>query len=263
MNWRKQYRAEPGKKFRLSDWDPDDTGGLDKDEAERILERHAAQLDHLQTLLYAGARHSLLIVLQGMDASGKDGTIRHVMRGINPQGCSVTSFKQPSQNELEHDFLWRVHQAAPPRGRIAIFNRSHYEDVLIVRVHKLAPKNVWEERYAQINAFEKMLTENQVRVLKFFLHISKAEQEKRLKARLSDPHKYWKYSKADFQERRYWADYQTAYEAAIAKCSTRSAPWFVVPANQKWFRNACISSVVVEELKSLKMRFPAPALQQR
>ena len=258
MNWQKQFRVEPGKKFRLGDFDPDDTGAMTKTEAEQILERHAAKLDHLQTLLYAGAQYSLLIVLQGMDASGKDGTIKNVMRGVNPQGCSVTSFKQPSQNELEHDFLWRVHQAVPPRGRIAIFNRSHYEDVLIARVHNLVPKKVWSERYGQINAFEKILAENNVRILKFFLHISKPEQEKRLQARLSDPQKYWKFSKADLQERRYWPKYQEAYEAAIAKCSTRHAPWFVVPANQKWFRNAYISSVVIEELESLKMRFPAP-----
>ena len=258
MHWQKQFLIEPGKKIRLGDFDPDDTGDLTgKAEAEQIMEQHAVQLDRLQTLLYAGAQHSVLIVLQGMDGSGKDGTIKHVMRGVNPQGCSVTSFKQPSQNELEHDFLWRVHQAVPPRGRIAIFNRSHYEDVLIARVHDLVPKKVWSSRYEQINAFEKILTENNVRILKFFLHISKAEQEKRLKARLSDPEKFWKSSKDDFKERRYWADYQAAYEAAISKCSTRHAPWFVVPANQKWFRNVYISSVLIEELESLKMRFPA------
>ena len=259
MNWHKHYRVEPGRKVRLQHIDPDSTGDLkSKPEAEHILARHAAQLDHLQTLLYAGARHSLLVVLQGMDASGKDGAIKHVMSGINPQGCSVTSFKEPSRNELEHDFLWRVHQAVPPRGRIAIFNRSHYEDVLIARVHNLAPKKVWAGRYRQINAFEKILAQNNVRILKFFLHISKAEQQRRLRARLDDPHKFWKFSKTDLAESRYWDDYQTAYEAALSKCSTARAPWFIVPSNQKWFRNVCISSIIVEELQALHMRFPAP-----
>ncbi|HCC59133.1 MAG TPA: polyphosphate kinase [Solibacterales bacterium] len=259
MNWHKHYRVEPGRKVRLQKIDPDSTGDLkSKPEAEHILAGHTAQLDHLQTLLYAGARHSLLVVLQGMDASGKDGAIKHVMSGINPQGCSVTSFKEPSRNELEHDFLWRVHQAVPPRGRIAIFNRSHYEDVLIARVHNLAPKKVWSARYGQINAFEKILTENNVRILKFFLHVSKAEQQRRLRARLDDPHKYWKFSKTDLAERRYWDDYQTAYEAALSKCSTPHAPWFIIPSNQKWFRNVCISSIIIEELQALHMRFPAP-----
>ena len=261
MNWQKQYRVEPGKTVRLRDYDPDDTGELrGKAEAEQILEQHAEQLDHLQTLLYAGARHSLLIVLQGMDASGKDGTIKHVMRGVNPQGCSVTSFKEPSHNELEHDFLWRVHQAVPPRGRIAIFNRSHYEDVLVARVHNLVPKKVWSDRYHQINAFEKILAQNDVHILKFLLHISKAEQQQRLKARQDDPHKYWKSSKADFTERRYWSQYQQAYEAALAKCSTENAPWFLIPANQKWFRNVCIASIIIQELQSLGMKFPARAV---
>ena len=259
MNWHKQYRVEPGQKVRLHKIDPDSTGDLKgKAEAERILASHTAQLDHLQTLLYAGAQHSLLVVLQGMDASGKDGTIKHVMSGINPQGCSVTSFKEPSRTELEHDFLWRVHQAVPPRGRIAIFNRSHYEDVLIARVHNLVPKKVWSERYGQINAFEKILTQNNVRILKFFLHISKAEQQRRLRARVDDPHKYWKFSKTDLAERRYWDEYQDAYAAALSKCSTDHAPWYLIPANQKWFRNVCISSIIIEELKALHMRFPAP-----
>ena len=191
-----------------------------------------------------------------MDAAGKDGTIKHVMSGVNPQGCAVTSFKQPSAIELAHDFLWRIHAAVPAKGAIGIFNRSHYEDVLIARVHKLAPKPVWQARYGEINAFQEMLSENGVHIVKFFLHISKAEQERRFEERLNDKNKNWKASAADFKERQFWDDYQTAYEDAIAKCSTKRAPWYVIPSDHKWFRNFAVAEIVIQTLHSLKMKFP-------
>jgi len=194
-----------------------------------------------------------------MDASGKDGTIRHVMYGVNPQVCSVTSFKAPTSEELDHDFLWRIHNAVPPRGEIGIFNRSHYEDVLIVRVHDLVPKTVWSARYEQINDFEKMLSKNNVTILKFFLHISKDEQKERLQERLNDPTKNWKMNPEDLKERELWDDYQKAYEVAIEKCSTKYAPWYIIPANKKWFRNIAVSEIIIETLENLKMKFPKPA----
>ena len=193
------------------------------------------RLDDLQYLFYAVKKRALLIVLQGIDTGGKDGTIRHVMSGVSPQGCRVTSFKSPTPEELAHDFLWRIHAAVPEKGDFGIFNRSHYEDVLVVRVHKLVPKKVWKARYDEINAFEKLLVENRVHIVKFFLHISKDEQKKRLEARITDPQKSWKISAADFAERKYWDDYVSAYEEALSRCSTESAPWFVIPANHKWF----------------------------
>jgi PPK2 family polyphosphate:nucleotide phosphotransferase len=191
-----------------------------------------------------------------MDAGGKDGTIRHVMTGLNPQACRVTSFKVPSEEEARHDFLWRVHNAVPKGGEIGIFNRSHYEDVLVARVHNLVPKAVWEARYDQINEFEDMLVENNTVILKFFLHISKDEQKRRLEDRIQDPLKNWKVSEADFAERRYWNDYMAAYEDALSKCSTKRAPWYVIPANQKWFRNLAVSQIIVDRMKALKMEYP-------
>jgi PPK2 family polyphosphate:nucleotide phosphotransferase len=217
-------------------------------------------LRELQHLLYADRRHSLLIVLQALDAGGKDGTIRHVMSGVNPQGCEVTSFKAPSHEDLDHDFLWRVHHAVPRRGDIGIFNRSHYEDVLVVRVHKIVPKSVWPERYEQINDFEKMLTANGVTILKFFLHISKDEQLRRFQSRLSDPAKNWKLSLPDFSEREHWDEYMEAYEDALTKCSTKNAPWYVIPSNQKWFRNYAISCIVIEALERMKLKFPPASI---
>ncbi len=251
--------VEPGKSFNIAKWDADFTAQYkDKEKAVEILEKNRKRLGELQYTLYAENKHSLLIILQGMDASGKDGTIRHVMYGVNPQVCSVTSFKAPTSEELDHDFLWRIHNAVPPRGEIGIFNRSHYEDVLIVRVHDLVPKTVWSTRYEQINDFEKMLSKNNVTILKFFLHISKDEQKERLQERLNDPTKNWKMNPEDLKERELWDDYQKAYEVAIEKCSTKYAPWYIIPANKKWFRNIAVSEIIIETLENLKMKFPKP-----
>jgi PPK2 family polyphosphate:nucleotide phosphotransferase len=251
-----KLRVDPDEKFDLKKRDAAETFDISKPQARKELEDQVKQLANLHELLYAEHRRALLIILQGMDASGKDGTIRHVMSGVNPQGCSVVSFKQPSTKELDHDFLWRIHAAVPEKGSIGIFNRSQYEDVLIVRVHKLTPKSVWEARYEQINAFERILVQNDVCVLKFFLHISRDEQEKRFQARLKDPQKNWKASVADFRERDYWDEYQQAYEDAISKCSTKDAPWYVIPSDHKWFRNYCVSHIVVSALESFHMHYP-------
>ncbi len=194
-----------------------------------------------------------------MDASGKDGTIRHVMRGVNPQGTTVTSFKKPSDEEADHDFLWRIHKAVPRKGDIGIFNRSHYEDVLVVRVHNLVPEDAWSERYDQINAFEKNLSENGIVILKFYLHISKDEHKKRFQDRLDDPTRHWKISPADFSERPHWDAYTEAFEAVLTRCNTEWAPWYVIPANRKWFRNLAVGSAIVEKLESLDMNFPEPS----
>jgi PPK2 family polyphosphate:nucleotide phosphotransferase len=249
--------VKPGAKLKLADRDPDDTHGFTKSEAEKEIPTLHAKLDQLQELLYAEKKHALLIVLQAMDAGGKDSTIRHVMSGVNPQSCSVTSFKVPTPEELAHDFLWRVHKAVPIKGNIGIFNRSHYEDVLVVRVHKLAPKEVWSKRYQHINDFEHLLADDSsMKILKFFLHISKDEQKKRFEQRLTDPRKMWKVSPADFEERKHWDEYMSAYEDALSKCSVEWAPWYVIPANKKWFRNLAVSRIVVEALESLKMKYP-------
>jgi len=249
--------VRPGAKFKLSKCDPGETLGISKRHAVKAMAGHITRLAALHDLLYAENKRSLLIVLQGMDAAGKDGTIRHVMSGVNPQGCRVTSFKQPGAQELAHDFLWRIHAAVPQKGEIGIFNRSQYEDVLIARVHNLVPRDIWKRRYAEINAFEKILTANNVHILKFFLHMSSKEQEKRFRARLSDPSKNWKASAADFSERRYWNDYQAAYEDALTKCSTEDAPWYVIPADHKWFRNFAVSEVITRALESFRMHYPA------
>jgi PPK2 family polyphosphate:nucleotide phosphotransferase len=213
--------------------------------------------------MYAEDKRALLIVLQAMDAGGKDGTIRHVMSGLNPQGCTVTSFKKPSEEELDHDYLWRIHHAVPRKGDFGIFNRSHYEDVLVVRVHELVPKSEWSKRYDQINAFEKLLAENHVHVVKFFLHISKEEQLERLQARLEDPTKLWKFQEADAKERQYWDDYMEAFEEALVRCNTPHAPWYVIPANKKWYRNGAVSEILVETLSELDMSFPRPTVDPR
>lgn len=254
-----KLRVVPGKAVHLDHWDPRDTMGFEKGEAgAAALADNLARLDELQYLMYAEHRHALLVVLQGMDASGKDGTIRHVMTGLNPQGCRVTAFKAPTSEEAEHDFLWRVHRQVPRRGDIAIFNRSHYEDVLITRVRKLVPKEVWSRRYEQINAFEELLAESGVTVVKCFLHISKEEQKQRFQERLADPTKQWKLSAADFTDRESWDRYMEAYEEALTRCNSKSAPWYVVPADKKWFRNLAVSRVLVETLEALEMRFPKP-----
>lgn len=260
MNLTRKLMVKPGHKIRLKAINPDQTPGVcDKSEAVKRLVKNQVRLSDLQYRLYAESKRALLIVLQAMDAGGKDGTIRHVMTGMNPQGCRVTSFKVPTSRELAHDFLWRIHLAAPARGEIGIFNRSHYEDVLVVRVHDLAPASVWKRRYEQINAFERMLTENDVTILKFFLHISKSEQKERLENRLKDPAKNWKLEPADIKERRYWGDYREAYEDALCKCSTPWAPWFVIPANHKWYRNFAVSQIIGETLDAMRMKFPRPA----
>jgi PPK2 family polyphosphate:nucleotide phosphotransferase len=257
----KELIVKPGKKVHLSHYDPDDTLGWHKDKkAKAGVEKAMATLDKRQHLLYAEHKRALLIVLQALDAGGKDGTIQHVMSGVNPQGCQVTSFKVPSLEEAAHDFLWRVHKAIPAHGYIGIFNRSHYEDVLVVRAHKLVPKDVWSKRYDQINDFESMLAANGVKILKFFLHISKEEQKKRFLQRIDDPDRRWKISQADFEERKFWDDYVAAYQDALTKCSTEDAPWFIIPANKKWFRNLAVSHVIAETLEDMHMKYPEPTI---
>ncbi len=226
-----------------------------KDVAEE-LKRQRERIAELQARLYAENEQSLLIVLQAMDTGGKDGTIKHVFRGVNPQGCQVWSFKTPSAEELAHDFLWRYHQKAPRRGMITIFNRSHYEDVLVVRVKDLVPANVWQHRYDMINEFEHMLMLNNTTVIKFFLYISKDEQKRRLQSRLDDPSKHWKFSSNDLKERAFWEDYMAAYEDMINKCSTAYAPWYVVPANKKWYRNLVIARTIADTLEVMNPRYP-------
>ena len=256
--------VKPGRKVNLAKIKPGDSLGFkDKELSVKLLEKNQKRMAELQYLLYAQNKYGLLIVLQGMDACGKDGTVRQVMRGVNPQGCKIVSYKAPNSVELDHDYLWRIHHNVPPKGDIGIFNRSHYEDVLIVRVHNLVPKEVWSERYGQINDFEKMLAGNNYVVLKFFLHISKQEQKERLEARLQDPTKNWKMNPEDLKERAKWNDYQKAYEAALSNCSTKQAPWFVIPADKKWFRNLAISQILVETLQDLKMKYPKPAFDPK
>jgi PPK2 family polyphosphate:nucleotide phosphotransferase len=263
-NFSKKFRVKPGENVKLSEYDPGETLGWEKGAAMRkSLEKAMRRLDELQYLLYAERKRAILIVLQALDSGGKDGTIRHVMSGVNPQGCQVTSFKVPSAEEASHDFLWRVHQAVPPHGEIGIFNRSHYEDVLVVRVHNLLPKEVWSARYDQINRFEQILTENNIVVLKFFLQISKDEQRKRFLDRIDDPNRRWKISESDFNERKFWDEYIQAYEAALTKCSTKSAPWYIIPANKKWFRDLAVSHILVEAMEDLGMKFPPPTIHLR
>jgi PPK2 family polyphosphate:nucleotide phosphotransferase len=243
------YRIGPGTKVKLSDYDPDYNAGLDKQAGEIRFAKLNAELDELQEQLYAAGQHSVLMILQGMDTSGKDGTIRKVLLNVNPQGCRVESFKVPTEEELAHDFLWRAHRVTPRKGMLGVFNRSHYEDVLVVRVHKLVPDKIWKARYDQINDFERILATNDTIVVKFFLHISQEEQEQRLLAREQDVTKAWKLSAGDWKERQYWNDYLKAYEDALSKCSTEHAPWYIVPANKKWYRNLAVSEALVERLR--------------
>lgn len=251
------FQVPPGTRVNLADFDPGYTGAYTrKHEIKDELDRNLERLQDLQRVLWAEDKHALLIVLQALDAGGKDGTIRHVMHGVNPQGCQVTGFKVPTEEELDHDFLWRVHKAAPRRGYIGIFNRSHYEDVLVVRVHNLVPETVWGQRYEQINHFEKLLADTGTTILKFFLYISKAEQKERFEARLRDPRKNWKFSTGDIKERGYWDDYMRAYEDALSRCNTPWAPWYTIPANHKWYRNLMVSQIIVETLEKLDMRYP-------
>jgi PPK2 family polyphosphate:nucleotide phosphotransferase len=254
-----RFTRPPGKPFRLGEVDPGDTGSFkEKDEANEHLERHLERLNHLQQRLYAGGEHALLIVLQGMDTSGKDGTIRHVMGAFDPQGVRVTSFKAPSEEELEHDYLWRVHRATPRRGMVGIFNRSHYEDVLVVRVKALAPEEVWRPRYEQIVHFEELLAASGVTVVKLFLHISPGEQAERLRERQRDPEKQWKFRPGDLEDRKLWGHYREAYEEALTRCNTRRAPWYVVPADHKWYRNLVVSEILIATLEGLDLKLPEP-----
>ncbi|HKW55617.1 MAG TPA: polyphosphate kinase 2 family protein [Stellaceae bacterium] len=254
-----RYRVRPaGGAVKLADHDPRDQQGLplDKGPAKKALKADIAEIDRLQEILYAEAKHALLVVFQGMDASGKDGAVRDVFGHLSPMGAVATSFKKPNEDELAHDFLWRVHQRVPPRRMIGIFNRSHYEDVLIVRVHGLVPPDRIETRYEAINNFEKLLAENGTTIVKFFLHVSKKEQIRRLEARLDDPTKHWKFSPDDLAERKRWNDYMTAYEIALTRCSTQWAPWFIVPADRKWYRDAVVARIVRRTLDGLDLAYP-------
>ncbi len=251
-----------GEKIRLKKKDPRFTSGYaGHEKAEQEQERLSARLRELQEKLYAGKKKSLLVVLQGLDAAGKDGVVRHVLTGLNPEGTKVAQFKQPSQEEAAHDFLWRVHSHAPAKGEIAIFNRSHYEDVLVARVHNLVPKATWKSRYGHIRAFEELLAEqNGTAVVKFFLHISQEEQLARFKLRLDDPEREWKISEADYSERELWAEYTEAFEDAIAKTSTEAAPWFVIPSDLKWFRDLAITRILVDVLEAMRLEEPEPTV---
>jgi PPK2 family polyphosphate:nucleotide phosphotransferase len=261
MNYINRFRVEPGSKVDLGKVD---AGFHDKHESHEHalpeIETYSQKLRDLQYLMYAEGKRSLLICLQGRDAAGKDGTINHVLGAMNPQGCTVTGFKVPSKEEAAHDFLWRYHQRTPAKGQVAIFNRSQYEDVLVVRVHDMVPKQVWSARYAQINDFEKILADNGTHILKFYLHIDPEEQLERFRQRILDPVRHWKISDGDYAERPYWDAYTEAFEDALSKTSTEHAPWFVIPSNHKWFRNLAVSRIVAETLESLNMKFPEPTV---
>ena len=254
-------RVHPGSRVHLDRIDPSFKGPPGAESAApAVLDADKTRLHELQGLLWAESSRSLLICLQGMDTAGKDGAIGHIFGAMNPQGCRVVGFKQPSREELAHDFLWRVHKSVPAKGEVVVFNRSHYEDVLVARVHRLVDKNVWSARYDQINAFEEALVEQGTHILKFFLHISKHEQLKRFKDRLDDPAKRWKISEADYAERKHWDEYADAYADLLSRCSTKHAPWYVVPADHKWFRNLAIARIVVDHLEGMKMHYPAPTV---
>ncbi len=255
----KRYRVQPNTRVHLKDYDPNDKslfpdGG--KKEGRKALQKLNAQLELLQERLYAEAKHPVLMVLQATDTGGKDGTIRHVFEGVNPQGVHVASFKVPSKLELAHDYLWRIHRQTPAKGHITIFNRSHYEDVLVVRVHNLVPKHVWSKRFEHINAFEKMLADEGTTIIKFFLHIDLDEQKERLQARLDEPDKNWKFNPGDLSERKLWGEYTRAYEDVLSKTSTEWAPWYIIPANRKWYRNYVVASILVKTLEKLDIQLP-------
>jgi PPK2 family polyphosphate:nucleotide phosphotransferase len=253
------YRVQPGDRISLADIDPNSSEDYKKKkEVMAELEKHRQRIRKLQERLYAENQRSLLIVLQAMDTGGKDGTIKHVFGEVNPQGCQVWSFKIPSEEEASHDFLWRYHHRVPQRGMITIFNRAHYEDVLVVRVHNLVPEDVWRQRYHIINEFEQMLTLSNITILKFFLHISKDEQKRRLESRLQNPDKQWKFSNNDIKERQLWDEYQQAFEDAISNCSTAYAPWYVVPANNKWYRNLVVARTIADTLEAINPQYPNP-----
>ena len=261
VDFRSKFVVKPGSRVKLNKIDPDDTLSYKKKkDALEIIEKNTQKLTELQYKLYSESKQSLLIVLQALDAGGKDGTINHVLAPMNPQGCRVSGFKAPNPVELSHDFLWRIHHNAPKQGEVCIFNRSHYEDVLVARVHNLVPKKIWSKRYEFINDFEKLLANHNTKIIKFFLHISKDEQLKRFESRLELPEKHWKISDGDYKERQYWDEYTKAFEDALSKCSTDYAPWYVIPANHKWFRNLAVSEIVVETMESMKMKLPAPSV---
>jgi PPK2 family polyphosphate:nucleotide phosphotransferase len=259
------YRVKEGEDVRLRRWSPDDTSGFSGGEAEALKESRklSLRLERLQDVLYAERRHKVLIVLQAMDTGGKDGTIKKVFEGVNPQGVRVAHFRTPSLEESEHDFLWRVHQNAPETGEMVIFNRSHYEGVLIERVHGLVPRKTWMRRYKEIEHFEHLLHADGVVMMKFFLHIDKAEQRKRLEERLNDPSKRWKLNLSDLKERKFWPKYMRAYEDALQKTSKDSSPWYVIPANKKWFRDVLVSTIIVERLEELGMEYPKPSVDPK
>ena len=263
----KKFLVPPKSKLNLSKFPTDYSGDFkSKKEAVKILKKNIERMTELQAKLYAQDKYSLLIIFQAMDAAGKDGTIKHVMSGLNPQGTQVSSFKQPSKEELDHGYLWRINKALPERGRIGIFNRSHYEEVLVVRVHDLIKyqkipdkfnnKNIWKQRYEQINNFEEYLYENGIVIIKFFLHVSKDEQKKRFLERIEDPAKNWKFSSGDIEERKYWDEYQKVYQEAISATSKKNSPWYIIPADKKWFARLAVSEIIVREMKKLKPEFP-------
>jgi PPK2 family polyphosphate:nucleotide phosphotransferase len=261
VDYRKAFRADPGAKVKLKKIDPASTGKHElSDDAKVEIDAYREKLFHQQILLYAEHRHSILVVLQGLDAAGKDGTIRHVFTALNPQGTRVVSFKQPTPDEAAHDFLWRIHPHAPGKGEIAIFNRSHYEDVLVTRVHKLIDKETWTTRYDRIREFEALLVESGTTILKFFLHISKEEQLRRFAQRLDDPDRNWKISDSDYTERALWDDYVDAFEDAIRATSTHDAPWYIIPSDHKWFRNLAVSQIMADTMEELKLAFPKPTV---
>jgi len=257
----KQYLVKPGSKVDLSAWDPNDAGEFagQKKQAKQQVAKLGQKLGELQEILYADHKRKVLVVFQGMDTAGKDGSIRRVFESVNPQGVRVAGFKVPTPEELDHDYLWRVHKQVPGAGEIVIFNRSHYEDVLVVRVHKLVPPAVWKKRYEQINAFERLLAESGTTILKYFLYIDLDEQKQRLEARRDDPTKQWKFNPGDLKERKLWPEYMKAYEQALERTSTDVAPWYVVPANRKWYRDLVVSTTLVEALEKLKLKYPKPA----
>jgi PPK2 family polyphosphate:nucleotide phosphotransferase len=255
------FIVSPYSRVKLNSWDPEFTGAISKTYAEDLLyNEFVNKLSNLQYKLFADKTQSLLIVLQGVDTSGKDSTIRHAMKAFNPQSCKAFSFKKPNEDELSHDYLWRIHKQTPAKGEIVIFNRSHYESVIEERVRKLIPEDVWSKRYTQINEFEKYLFENNIRLIKFFLHISKDEQKKRLKERIKDPTKQWKFSESDITGRKLWNEYIIAYEEMLEKCSTKNNPWYIIPSNNKWFRNFVVAKIIVDTLDEMNLKFPKPKI---
>lgn len=260
MNLGELFRVKPNTKIKLNATDPANTLDFNQTAAKELRKKNAKHIETLQYKLYAENKQSLLIILQALDAGGKDGTIKNVMNAMNPQGCRVQAFKKPTPMELAHDFLWRVHLVVPKQGEVVVFNRSHYEDVLVARTHNLVPKDVWMQRYELINEFERLLTLGNTRIIKFFLHISKEEQLKRFLKRLHKPEKNWKISMDDYSERRLWEDYQEAFEDVFAKCSPKEAPWYIIPSDNKWFRNAAVSQIIRETLEDMHIKMPEPTV---